>query len=169
MEKQDLFDLIEIHFDEVLDKSSHQGQELRRQFDMFKNRKIKKEYITLVKGHPEKTGTISSPIVRHPADPRKMMCNYVDGREAQTNYKVERYFDECALITVYPLTGRTHQIRVHFAAIGHPVLGDSLYGTSSKLIKRQALHAHKLSFDFEGKFFEFTSPIPEDMKKLIDS
>ena len=134
--------------------------------DLFKNRMIKKEYAAFVKGHPEKTGTITLPIVRHPADPRKMICNYVDGREAYTDYEVERYFDDYALIKVYPKTGRTHQIRVHLATIGHPVLGDSLYGTNAKLIKRQALHAHKLAFEFDGKPFEFTCPMPEDMAKL---
>jgi 23S rRNA pseudouridine1911/1915/1917 synthase len=134
--------------------------------DLFKNRKIKKEYIAFVKGHPERTGTIALPITRHPADPRKMITNYVEGREAKTDYEVEKYFDDYSEIRAYPVTGRTHQIRVHMAAIGHPVLGDSLYGTSSKLIKRQALHAHKLAFEFDGKPFEFSAPLPQDMVTL---
>lgn len=135
--------------------------------DLFKQRTIKKEYIALVKGHPDKMGTITLPIVRHPADPRKMICNYVEGREAQTDYEVEQYFDDYSFIKAYPKTGRTHQIRVHLAAIGHPVLGDALYGTNSKLIKRQALHAHKLSFEFDGKSFVFICPLPDDMAALI--
>lgn len=135
--------------------------------DLFKEHKIKKTYYAVVKGHPEPTGSITASIMRHPADPRKMLCTKGDGRQARTDYEVIHMFDDYSLIKAYPFTGRTHQIRVHMATAGHPVLGDPVYGTHSKLIKRQALHAHKLAFEFEGQSFEFTSAMPQDIQELL--
>lgn len=135
--------------------------------EQFKEHKIKKTYYAVVKGHPEATGSITASIMRHPADPRKMLCTKGDGRQARTDYEVIHMFDEYSLVKAYPFTGRTHQIRVHMATAGHPVLGDPVYGTHSKLIKRQALHAHKLAFEFDGQPFEFTSTLPEDIKALL--
>lgn len=152
--------------------------------ELFKQRKIQKTYYAIVHGHPEKSGIIDEPIMRHPADPRKMICGLCEGRPAQTKYEVMHYYsdkthqsarasekpgaNDYALIKAYPLTGRTHQIRVHMASIGHPVFGDSLYGTSSKRIKRHALHAYQLSFKFDEKQFEFTSSLPEDIQNLLN-
>lgn len=135
--------------------------------ELFKQHAIKKTYYAVVKGHPETTGSITAAIMRHPADPRKMLCTKGDGRQARTDYELVHMFDEYSLIKAYPFTGRTHQIRVHMATAGHPVLGDPVYGTHSKLIKRQALHAHKLAFEFDGQSFEFISPLPDDIKELI--
>lgn len=133
----------------------------------FKNRTIKKTYIAVVSGHPPKTGSATMAITRHPADSRKMICTPCVGRDATTDYEVLEYFDDYSLVRLRPLTGRTHQIRVHMASIGHPVIGDSLYGTHSKKIKRQALHAQKLEFEFDGAPFLFESDLPNDIKVLL--
>lgn len=126
---------------------------------LFKARKIHKTYLALVKGHPNTTGEISSPIGRHPTQRHKMTTYKslqikMSGptiRDAITQYKVLRYFHDSSLVEVYPLTGRTHQIRVHFASIGHPILGDESYGKQSNYIPRQALHAYAIDFAFNGK------------------
>lgn len=77
-------------------------------------------------------------------------------------------FAHFSLVEVKPKTGRTHQIRVHFAAIGHALVGDFLYGSKSKLIPYHALHAHRLEFVYKGKAYSFEQPLPPKMKKIID-
>jgi len=142
--------------------------------DMFKNRTIRKTYLAVVHGETPQKGTIDYPITRHSSG-HKMACikndskfaNRFNQKESVTNFVTLGQFNDCALIEAKPLTGRTHQIRVHFATIGHPVIGDSLYGKESKLISRQALHAHKLDFEYEGQPFSFTSELHEDMQKLL--
>jgi len=140
---------------------------------LFRNRAIKKTYLAVVEGHPPREGTIDRAIVRHPVH-RARMAAYHPGlagsgkvRPAQSTYRVLEYFENASLVEVKPITGRTHQIRVHFASIGHPLLGDVLYGKKSKLIKRQALHAKELSFDFENIEHTFSYDYPEDFKQLI--
>jgi 23S rRNA pseudouridine1911/1915/1917 synthase len=138
--------------------------------NMFHDRKVKKMYYAVVEGHPNKTGTITLPISRDPIAKVKMSAR-VHGqkqREAETNYEVIEYFDNAALVKVMPLTGRTHQIRVHFAAIGHPLVGDTTYGKKSKDIGRQALHAQQLSFEFEHVPYLFEKEPPEDFQRLIE-
>lgn len=142
--------------------------------DLFRKREIQKTYLALVQGHPEKEGTIDLPIMRNPTK-RNTMIHALPGpiksgpkrRDAQTHYKVLEYFENGSLVEVKPITGRTHQIRVHFAAIGHPIIGDYVYGKKSKIIKRQALHAQKLSFKFNGKQYEFCQNPPKDFLKKI--
>lgn len=143
---------------------------------LFKEHGLKKIYKAMVKGHPPKEGIIDFSIGRHPTiktkmiavAPNSIMANSIPTlRNAYTSYKVERYFDTYSLVEVTLITGRTHQIRAHFTAIGHPLLGDSTYGEASALINRQALHAYSLSFIFEGVPFTFTHPIPQDMHVLI--
>lgn len=145
--------------------------------DMFKDRKIKKRYIAIVHGHPDKEGIIDFNIVRHPVLKHKMthvpkknmnLNKYSSSREAITEYKVLKYFKDHSLVEAFPKTGRTHQIRVHFAAIGHPLLGDETYGQESNSISRHALHAAGLSFEYNGQQFLFEQELPEDMKNIIN-
>lgn len=145
--------------------------------DMFKDRQMHKTYHAVVHGHPEKEGIIELPIGRHPIQ-RMKMCAFshpddledpskVKGREATTYYRVLEYYKESALIEAKPVTGRTHQIRVHCAAIGHPIIGDPVYGMSSKKIKRHALHAAGIAFTFLEKEHQYTITLPHDMHALI--
>jgi 23S rRNA pseudouridine1911/1915/1917 synthase len=135
----------------------------------IKQRSIKKGYLALVLGHltPER-GAIDAPIGRHPKD-RKKMAVVSGGREARTEYKVLKYFDDYTLVEAMPETGRTHQIRVHFAAIGHPIFGDHIYGKRSPLLGRQFLHAHRLGFKLpsSGEFVEFGAGLPPDLEEVL--
>lgn len=92
-------------------------------------------------------------------------CIDKNGSKAITHYELLRKVDNCSLVKVVLETGRTHQIRVHTQYIGHPILGDTLYGTKSSLINRQALHCHKISFlhPITKEILTFTAPIPLDM------
>lgn len=137
--------------------------------EMFKNRLIKKTYIAVVKGHPPKKGKIDYAIGRHPIYPNKMSHLGFNSREALTYYEVLEYYKDHTLVAVNIITGRTHQIRVHFAAIGHNLIGDTTYGNISKLINRQALHSWKLTFSFDNKNYSYNAPIPNDLKNLIES
>ena len=146
--------------------------------DQFKDRTIKKTYLAVVQGHPERIGTITFPIGRHPQHKTKMYAfpehdspysrTNAQKRTALTHYKVKEYFNDSSLVEVYPVTGRTHQIRVQFAALGHSLIGDPVYGTKSKKIKRHALHAHRLTFNFMGEAYSLSSNPPADMQILIE-
>lgn len=145
--------------------------------DMFKQRAIHKTYLALVHGHPSREGSIDLAIGRHPVHRHKMTTfkphetqfTHTKIRQALTNYKVLTYFDEHTLIAAMPVTGRTHQIRVHLAALGHPIVGDPLYSTKkTSLIKRQALHAHKLAFTYQEKNLVFEEPVPADFQQALD-
>lgn len=137
--------------------------------NLFRDRKVKKVYYAVVEGHPDKLGTIILPISRDPIARVKMSVRSrgTKQREAETRYEVVEYFDNAALVKVMPLTGRTHQIRVHFAAIGHPLIGDATYGHTSQFIHRHALHAQQVSFDFEGQPFTFEQEPPADFQNLL--
>ena len=139
---------------------------------MFKDRLIQKTYIALVSGHPEKTGTIDYFIGRHPVQKNIMHCftampENSTARDALTNYTVLQYFDAYSLVEIKPKTGRTHQIRVHFKAIGHPLLGDTVYGTASKKIGYHALHAQNLEFTYQGQLYQFYSPLDPVLQKIV--
>lgn len=143
--------------------------------NLFKERKVEKTYLAIVHGHPDQTGEIDYDIARHPRDKIKMThvtssnIARINGksRNAKTMYEVLQYFEDCALVLAKPLTGRTHQIRVHFTAIGHPLLGDSVYGKKSKIISRHALHAYQLEFEFEGEKMKFEQEPPKDFIDAI--
>jgi len=137
--------------------------------ELFRTRKIEKLYWALVQKHPERCGTIEFPIGRDPVHKHRMAHLPKSGvsRQAFTSYKVIEYYPDYSLVEVRIITGRTHQIRVHFAAIGHSVLGDTVYGEPSLLIARQALHAKHIAFTYKGKRYEFDSPVAADMQKLI--
>ncbi len=136
---------------------------------MFHDRKVKKVYYAIVEGHPDRFGTIALPIGRDPITKVKMSARAhgQKQRDAETRYEVIEYFDNAALVKVMPVTGRTHQIRVHFAAIGHPLIGDATYGKKSKNIDRHALHAQQLDFEFNNTPYTFEKEPPEDFQKFL--
>lgn len=134
----------------------------------MKEKVFKKQYIAIVEGKLEdKSGKIECPIARKENSIIER-CVAENGEKAVTYYKVINEFNNMTKLEVTLDTGRTHQIRVHMAYIGHPIVGDSLYGNSSNLINRQALHAYKVQFNhpITKKSITLTSPIPEDIKKL---
>jgi len=148
----------------------------------FKSREIKKEYLAIVHGNPEtESGVITLPIGRHKLERKKMSTTSTRPREAKTLWKVKERFNQSALLHIHLKTGRTHQIRVHCAAIGHPVMGDDVYGsrkakkdytsliTSHFSLQRQMLHSWRIGFIHPGinEPVSFESPIPRDMEELI--
>jgi len=134
-------------------------------------RSVHKTYLALVHGVPKpREGQIEAPIGRSTRN-RKKMAVVDNGRESTTRYRVrEELPGGLALLEVEPVTGRTHQIRVHLAAIGHPVFGDPLYGRTSELLGRQFLHAWKLAFRMPvgGREVEFESPLPPDLRVVLE-
>lgn len=127
--------------------------------------KVTKEYIAIVEGKLTGEGVVEEPIARQGDSIIKREVRE-DGEYALTKFKVVYSDDEISVIKAYPITGRTHQIRVHMSYIGHSLLGDTMYGSNSSLISRHALHAYKLNIDGIGSF---TAPLPEDMIKIIRS
>lgn len=136
----------------------------------FKNRTVNKAYLVLVKRRlsPER-GIIEAPIGRDPRS-RRRMAIAEEGKEATTRYRVRKYLGDCTLVEVNPVTGRTHQIRVHLSAIGYPVVGDTVYGTRSAHLDRQFVHAHRLGFCLPstGQYREFTSPLAPDLELALE-
>jgi 23S rRNA pseudouridine1911/1915/1917 synthase len=134
---------------------------------LLARRGLRREYLALVDGHPPaRTGTIDAPIGRHRRDRKLMSIDSDDAREARTHFEIERLLPATALLRVVLETGRTHQIRVHLAAIGHPVCGDPQYGTPGRLgLTRQFLHATRLAFTHPvtGEQIDCSSPLPEDL------
>lgn len=147
--------------------------------EQFKRREINRRYIALIYGNlREDEGEISLRIGRSESDRKKMSTRVRKGKEAVTRWKVLERFGKATLIAVRLGTGRTHQIRVHFASIGHPVLGDRTYGKKVEieaksrkkiLFPRQMLHAEILGFAHpdSDEYLEFSSPVPEDMAKKV--
>ena len=137
----------------------------------LKNRKAKKSYYALVKGIPkEYKSKIEGPISRNIKNRKKMSINST-GKEAVTYYETIKYFENYTLICALPETGRTHQIRVHMAAIGHPIAGDNLYGGRVDFIKRQFLHAYsiKISMPESNNIETFTANLPEDLTYTLEN
>ncbi len=139
----------------------------------FKDRTIEKTYLALVHGHvsPEQ-GLIDAPIGRHQRHRKRMAVAPANrGREAQTEYEVVAYYDVNTLAAAHPLTGRTHQIRVHFASIGHPVVGDVVYGRRDVYkLGRHFLHAHRIRFrrPADEEIVTLISPLPSALQALLD-
>jgi len=139
--------------------------------DQFKARSVVKAYLVLVKGHltPE-DGVIEAPIGRdHRHRERMAVVAEGRGRQARTQYHVVNYMGNYTLLEVRPETGRTHQIRVHLAAIGYPVVGDKVYGVKSAHLSRQFVHASCLGFHLPstGEYVEFTSNLPPDLSQAL--
>jgi 23S rRNA pseudouridine1911/1915/1917 synthase len=137
--------------------------------EQFKAHAVAKTYTVLVKGHltPE-SGIIEAPVGRDPRS-RKKMAVVADGRDARTGYCVIRYIGSYTLLEVMPESGRTHQIRVHLAAIGYPVIGDRVYGVKSPQLSRQFVHASRLGFRLPstGEYAEFVSVLPTDLEQAL--
>ena len=167
----------------VVAKSDRAHQGLAEQ---FRRRTIKKIYHALVHGSlKENQGTLRLAIGRHPTHRKKMSSKSRHPKEAVTHWEVKMRFRNFTFVEVYLQTGRTHQILVHFANIHHPVVGDSVYGGSSKRVarlskleekkllkgfNRHALHASTLGFHHpvQGADVEFTAPLPEELEKLLN-
>lgn len=131
--------------------------------------KFNKEYLAICSGiFDKKIGTINLPIARKPGSIIER-CVSQDGNPSITHYSILKEFKDYSLVKCTLETGRTHQIRVHMTAVKHPLIGDSLYSTSSNLINRQALHCYKLSFvhPITSKFIEFNAKLPDDMYSLL--
>ncbi len=147
----------------------------RKLSDMLKERTVKRVYMGILVGKFEKTsGNIIAPIGRNDDDRKKMAVN-VRGRYAETKYTVLEVFRGYSLVEFSLKTGRTHQIRVHSKFMGHPILGDVIYGgkaTEKKLacVTRQMLHAQKLSFHHpvSGEFMQFETVLPDDFQHTLD-
>jgi len=142
--------------------------------DQFKNRIVKKTYLAIIHGVPAREqGRIVAPIGRHPVHRQKMAVREQTGNYAVSNWKSIKLFDGCCLVEVDIETGRTHQIRVHMAYLGHPVAGDRLYGSnrSNEMFPRQMLHAWKLRFNHPdtGARIEVVAEPAEDFKLVLDT
>ena len=141
----------------------------------FRDREVDKRYHALVQGHPDPLrGTIDAPIARHPSGDGRFAV-VAEGRPAVTHYDVLEAFRAASLAEIKLETGRTHQIRVHLAAVRHPCVGDRLYGADPVLaarlgVTRQWLHAVRLSFAHpdDGRVVEFTSGYPDDLAASLE-
>ncbi len=163
----------------VVAKSDEAHRHLSEQ---FKNRLVSKHYTALVHGNlREDEGIVDAPVGRHPVERKKMSTKSRRGKEALTRWKVLERFGAFTLLEAKIDTGRTHQIRVHLGSLGHPVVGDSVYGGSKRTVEapamraalkkltRQALHAGRLSFihPVTEQAMSFESPLPADMAEVI--
>jgi len=144
--------------------------------NLFQTRQIKKIYLALVSGKLEpKQGIIEKPISFKTGSVKRTVWKGKDAKPAITEYKVKKYFNfdrqDYSLVEAFPKTGRTHQIRIHFSSIGHPIIGDQLYG-SKKLfnLDRQFLHAQSIEFTTEnGERIKIETDLPDELKEIIDS
>ncbi len=143
--------------------------------DAFRERTVDKRYHTLVQGHPDPlVGTVDAPIDRHPTSAYKFAV-VAGGKDSVTHYEVLEAFRHASLLEVHLETGRTHQIRVHMAALKHPCVGDVTYGADPTLsarlgLERQWLHAVRLSFAHpdDGRWVSFESPYAPDLQRALD-
>jgi 23S rRNA pseudouridine1911/1915/1917 synthase len=141
--------------------------------DRFRTHAIDREYVALVEGAPEDSGTFDADLVRQPGLRRSVARAGQQGRRAVTRYRTVERLATAALVSIRPETGRTHQIRVHFSAAGHPVVGDRVYGSpaGSAAAPRQMLHARRLGFPHPqtGEPVAAEAPLPADFEKVLAS
>jgi 23S rRNA pseudouridine1911/1915/1917 synthase len=139
---------------------------------LLSSRRLTREYAALVEGRPpSRTGTIDAPIGRDRRDRLRMSLDTDTPRAARTHFEIQRRLPTSTLLRVALETGRTHQIRVHLAAIGHPVAGDPLYGQGGQFgLERQFLHAERLAFQHPvtGQPIDIRSPLPEDLRQALE-
>jgi 23S rRNA pseudouridine1911/1915/1917 synthase len=141
----------------------------------FREREVDKRYRAVVQGHPDPSrGTVDAPIDRHPRKPA-LFAVVADGKPSVTHYDLDEAFRAASLLEIRLETGRTHQIRVHMAALRHPCVGDLTYGADPTLaerldLRRQWLHAFRLSFAHpaDGRTVTFTSPDPPDLAEALE-
>jgi 23S rRNA pseudouridine1911/1915/1917 synthase len=139
---------------------------------LLRERRIAREYLALVEGRPPaRTGTIEAPLGRDRRVRTRMSTDTDDPRPAVTHFETEGTFPESTLLRVRLETGRTHQIRAHLLAIGHPVVGDPEYGGSLRLpgLRRQFLHSERIAFDhpLERDSVQVRAPLPEDLSEAL--
>ena len=143
----------------------------RQLVEQFKNRKIEKIYKTVIKGKlPYKSGKIDAPIGRDINNRKKMAVRKENSKKAVTRFKLIKQTDKYSFVRIKLETGRTHQIRVHFSYIGHPVVGDKKYGNNKSNVSRQLLHAYKIGFFHPNseEWKTFTAPLPEEFNTFLD-
>ncbi|MDI6641617.1 MAG: RluA family pseudouridine synthase, partial [Elusimicrobiota bacterium] len=138
----------------------------------FQNRQVEKTYLAIVhNSFSEKSGSISAPLTRDIRDKKKFHIGF--GRDATTEFKVKKNFNNYAYLEIHPITGRTHQVRVHLSSIGHPILGDRLYSRCTENeqfgVNRQMLHSYKLKIVHpeKNKSMEFTADLPRDFLTVL--
>ncbi len=139
--------------------------------EQIKAHTFTREYQAVICGRlKDSTGIIEAPIGRHPVDRKKMCVTERNSKSAKTEYTVLEEYSGYSLVKLKLFTGRTHQIRVHMAYIGHPVFGDDVYGKTSKLCEGQCLHAKKIGFvhPIDGKYYEFDSELPDYFKSVLN-
>ncbi len=155
----------------LIAKNDESHQWLQRQ---FKNREIDKKYIALVDGHVKTpSGRIVAPLYRDRIHRKKMtIAPAGSGRPAETVYHSMKVYKNHTLLEVHPLTGRTHQIRVHLSSIGNPICGDQVYGLRKQTVEvsRQFLHAGEITFRLPGEkeSSTFSAPLPDDLKLILE-
>ncbi len=143
--------------------------------EQMQQHEIVKRYLALVEGNvAHEQGSIDAPIGRDTRNRQQMTITTRDSREARTHFRVLQRFSHHTLLLLQLETGRTHQIRVHLKAIGHPVVGDPVYGSGKVLrgvkLNRQFLHAYQLQFQhpITGKLLEIEAPLPKDLQNILD-
>jgi 23S rRNA pseudouridine1911/1915/1917 synthase len=162
----------------IVAKHDAARRHLQRQ---FKRREVRKVYVALLEGHLEPTRGVIEAAIGRDKKRRKRMAVVEGGREARTEYRVMEYFTDkpgkvsrpYTLVEAEPQTGRTHQVRVHFASIGHPLAGDPVYGfrkQSLSALRRQFLHARALGFRLpgSGEYVKLTAELPDDLRVVLE-